>query len=293
MTNKSEAEVQKMKVNQLREALKEMGLSTVGLKIELQSRLLGAVERATVQSNTASIHAALMHATASGIPTQLNQQEIPEFKLVLVGDGGVGKSNFVGRFILGDFDRRYNPTTEAVVYSIVLYTNRGPIKINVWDTAGQEKGGVLRDKYYLQADGAIIMFDLTSRVSHRHVPQWHSDLTRLCENIPIIIVGNKVDLKERKVTAKQITFHRKKNLQYYDMSAKMNYNLEKPFLYLIRKLSGDHTLCFVEAPAVAPTEFLFDEKIKKQVEAALSAAAAIPLMDYYSDNDYSDNDDDL
>jgi GTP-binding nuclear protein Ran len=287
MTDKSD--VQKMKVAQLKEALKEIGLSTVGLKIELQSRLLGSLERTKVQNNASSTQATLMHAT--GIPTQVNEQEIPEFKLVLVGDGGVGKSNFASRFIWGDFDKTYNPTTEAVIHSIVLYTNRGPIRINVWDTAGQEKGGVLRDKYYLQADCAIIMFDVTSRVSHRHVPQWHSDLTRLCENIPIVIVGNKVDIKERKVTAKQITFDRKKNLQYYDMSAKLNYNLEKPFLYLIRKLSGDHELCFVEAPAVAPTEFLFDEKIKQQVEATL-AAAAVPLMEYYSDNDDNDNDND-
>ena len=220
MTGKSE--VQKMKVNQLRDALKEMGLSTVGLKIELQSRLMGALERATVPNNTSSTHA-LMHATATGIPTQLNKQKIPELKLVLVGDGGVGKSEFISRFIWGDFDKTYNPTTEAVIHSIVVYTNRGPIRINVWKTTGQEKGGVLQDKH--QADCAIIMFDVTSRVSHRHVPQWHIDLTLLCKNIPIVIVGNKVDLKERKVAAKQITVHRKKNLQYYDMSAKLNYNV--------------------------------------------------------------------
>ena len=59
---------------------------------------------------------------------------------------------------------------------------------------------------------------------------------RVCENIPIVLVGNKVDVKERKVKAKQITFHRKKNLQYYDISAKSNYNFEKPFLWLARKL---------------------------------------------------------
>jgi hypothetical protein len=56
------------------------------------------------------------------------------------------------------------------------------------------------------------------------------DLVRVCENIPIVLCGNKVDVKERKVKAKTITFHRKKNLQYYDISAKSNYNFEKPFL---------------------------------------------------------------
>jgi GTP-binding nuclear protein Ran len=68
------------------------------------------------------------------------------------------------------------------------------------------------------------------------------DLVRVCENIPIVLCGNKVDVKERKVKAKTITFHRKKNLQYYDISAKSNYNFEKPFLWLARKLGGNPAL---------------------------------------------------
>lgn len=68
------------------------------------------------------------------------------------------------------------------------------------------------------------------------------DLVRVCENIPIVLCGNKVDVKERKVKAKTITFHRKKNLQYYDISAKSNYNFEKPFLWLARKLVGNPAL---------------------------------------------------
>ena len=63
-------------------------------------------------------------------------------------------------------------------------------------------------------------------------------LFRVCENIPIVLCGNKVDVKNRQVKAKQVTFHRKKNLQYYEISAKSNYNFEKPFLYLARKLAG-------------------------------------------------------
>ena len=110
------------------------------------------------------------------------------------------------------------------------------------------------------------MFDVTSRLTYKNVPTWHRDLCRLvhqynlvnmlcidyvrallnihlfdcrvCENIPIVLCGNKVDVKNRQVKAKQVTFHRKKNLQYYEISAKSNYNFEKPFLYLARKLAG-------------------------------------------------------
>jgi len=86
-------------------------------------------------------------------------------------------------------------------------------RFNVWDTAGQEKFGGLRDGYYIQGQCAIMMFDVTSRVTYKNIPNWHRDLVRVCENIPIVLVGNKVDIKDRKVKAKSIVFHRKKNLQ--------------------------------------------------------------------------------
>ena len=57
------------------------------------------------------------------------------------------------------------------------------------------------------------MFDVTARITYKNVPNWHRDLVRVCENIPIVLCGNKVDIKDRKVKAKSIVFHRKKNLQ--------------------------------------------------------------------------------
>ena len=118
----------------------------------------------------------------------------------------------------------------------VFHTNTGPIKFNVWDTAGQEKFGGLRDGYYIQAQCAIIMFDVTSRVTYKNVPNWHRDLVRMRENIPVVLCGNKVDIKDRKFKANSTVFHQKKNLQYYDISAKSNYNFEKPFLWFARKV---------------------------------------------------------
>mmetsp|Transcript_27074 Transcript_27074/g.4996 ORF Transcript_27074/g.4996 Transcript_27074/m.4996 type:complete len:91 (+) Transcript_27074:258-530(+) len=89
------------------------------------------------------------------------------------------------------------------------------------------------------------MFDVTSRITYKNVPRWHRDLTRVCDQIPIVLVGNKVDVPDRKVKAKQITFHRRHNIQYFDVSAKSNYQFEKPFLWLARRLSGDPNLTFI------------------------------------------------
>ncbi|CAF0704864.1 unnamed protein product [Brachionus calyciflorus] len=203
--------------------------------------------------------------------------ETVAFKLVLVGDGGVGKTTFVKRHLTGEFEKKYVATLGVEVHPLAFTTNRGPITFNVWDTAGQEKFGGLRDGYYIQGQCAIIMFDVTSRITYKNVPTWHKDLVRVCENIPIVLCGNKVDIKDRKVKAKAITFHRKKNLQYYDISAKSNYNFEKPFLWLARKLAGDANLEFVAMPALDPPEVQMDPELVKKYEQEIEAAKNAPL----------------
>jgi GTP-binding nuclear protein Ran len=123
------------------------------------------------------------------------------------------------------------------------------------------------------------MFDVTTRATYKSVPQWHRDLVRVCENIPIVLLGNKVDVKDRKVKAKMIDFHRKKNLAYFDISAKSNYNFEKPFLWLARKLSGHAELFFTEQPALPPpdpTALMSAEQIAAQ-EAELRDAQNMPV----------------
>lgn len=83
----------------------------------------------------------------------------------------------------------------------------------------------------------MLTWDTSKGLLHALFCMWQM-VCRVCENIPIVLCGNKVDVKNRQVKPKQVTFHRKKNLQYHEISAKSNYNYEKPFLYLARKLVG-------------------------------------------------------
>lgn len=189
------------------------------------------------------------------------------FKLVLVGDGGTGKTTFIERHLLGDFRKKYVATLGVEVHPLEFDTNYGKVRFDVWDTAGQEKFGGLRDGYYVYADCAIIMFDVTSRRTYDDVLNWHKDLIRACENIPIVLVGNKVDVKDRRVKAKQITFHRKAKLQYYDLSVKSNFNIEKPFLWLARQLLGKPDLNFIETPAIEPPEVHLDAATIQQYDS--------------------------
>lgn len=208
-----------------------------------------------------------------------DQAPVATFKMVLVGDGGTGKTTFVKRHLTGEFEKKYIATLGVEVHPLKFYTNFGNILFNVWDTAGQEKFGGLRDGYYIQGQCAIIMFDVTSRITYKNVPNWHRDLVRVCENIPMVLCGNKVDVKERKVKAKAIVFHRKKNLQYYDISAKSNYNFEKPFIWLARKLCGESELEFVEMPALQPPEVVLDANLQAQFEKDLEDAQKCELPD--------------
>lgn len=197
-----------------------------------------------------------------------------EFKVLLVGDGGTGKTTLVRRHQGGEFERKYLPTVGVNVESIHWHTTNGEVIFNMWDTAGQEKFGWLREGYYIGGEAAIIMFDVTDRLTYRNVPNWHRDVNRVCPDIPVVLCGNKVDVTERQVPPKQITYHRRKSLAYYEISVKSNYNYEKPFIYLLRKLSNDDKLALVSQPALLPAETSVNLDVQAQNEAIIEAENA-------------------
>ena len=123
------------------------------------------------------------------------------------------------------------------------------------------------------------MFDVCSRITYKNVPKWYKDITRVCDNIPNVLVGNKVDVKDRKVKARQILFPRKHGIQYYDVSAKSNYQFEKPFVWLLKKMLQDPNLQLVEAPVLAPKEFEIDPSQIQEMQKDLNDAENAPIED--------------
>lgn len=117
------------------------------------------------------------------------------FKLVLAGDDGTGKTAFMNVTWL------VNLTLGVEVHPLVSHTNRGPITFNAWDTARQKFCG-RRDSYYIQAQCAVIVLDVTSRVTYETSPTWHRDLVWVCENMPSVLCGHKVSIKGRNVKTK-------------------------------------------------------------------------------------------
>eukprot|EP00042_Codosiga_hollandica_P035456 m.263182 g.263182 ORF g.263182 m.263182 type:complete len:215 (-) comp54634_c0_seq8:127-771(-) len=200
------------------------------------------------------------------------------YKLILVGEAGIGKSTFVQRHLTGVFEREHRVAPGFTIYPLVFHTNMGVIHFEAWDSAGQEKFGALQDGFFQGSQCAILMFDVTNRASYKSVPIWYNTIRELCGEIPIVLCGNKVDERDRRVKPKSITFHRKRNLQYYDISAKTNYNYEKPFLWLARRLLGTPQLALIVLPVLRPPELPLDQTRVAQAEEEfrLSNEAVLP-----------------
>ncbi len=184
-----------------------------------------------------------------------------EYKVILLGLGGVGKSSLIKRLVTGEFTEKRQLTTADEFYTLIFQSNQGPIKFNVCDTNGQEKPNEAGPMAYFGAQGGILVFDLGWPTSFNDIPSWRTNLSRFGGDIPVVIVGNKSDDPERRVRERKIVDYcnpknrNKPRTQYFEISVKTESNLKKPFLYLARTLSGNNELEFVEEPTagiVAP-----------------------------------------
>ena len=156
------------------------------------------------------------------------------YKIAIIGDGGVGKSSLLSRILENTFSPRYAATLGADVHTLVLHTNYGDIIFDCWDTAGQEKFAGLGEGYWVNSEGAIAMFDVSSRKSHNNLQEFVNKYKTVAINTPIVICGNKIELnREVQPSAK-----------YVDISVKNNYNCITPFVELAIKLTGHLDLKF-------------------------------------------------
>jgi GTP-binding nuclear protein Ran len=226
-----------------------------------------AAEDLAAQLNSTTIHEVAPRGEGFVSLSLPIGETIPNYKVCLLGDGAVGKTAFVNKLSSGKFDKNYTATIGVAITPLIFETNRGPMKITVWDTAGQEKLSGLRDGYYIQSQAFIIMFEVTSRETYKNVPNWFRDARRQHDYEPIVLVGNKCDmpLASHAVKAKMVTFHRRKSIQFYFTSAKSNYNVEKPFLHLLRTLTKDPTLEFINKAKSAPADPPKEEQPKNEL----------------------------
>ena len=114
------------------------------------------------------------------------------FKILLIGPTNVGKTTFLHRHLTGEFRTEHKPTLGVEIHSLKYNTNYGNICLNIWDCAGDPKFTGLKNNYYLEANGAIIMTDLTGENIINQLEPWLNDIKNM--KIPIVVCGNKCDL---------------------------------------------------------------------------------------------------
>ncbi|XP_061205318.1 rho-related GTP-binding protein RhoD [Neopsephotus bourkii] len=118
-----------------------------------------------------------------------------EVKVVVVGDGGCGKTSLLVAFARGDFPKVYVPTVFEK-YTASLQVAGKPVKIHLWDTAGQEDYDRLRPLSYSDANVVLICFDVTDPSSYNNVlTKWYPEVNHFCKGIPVLLVGCKTDLR--------------------------------------------------------------------------------------------------
>ena len=165
------------------------------------------------------------------------------YKCIVVGDGGVGKTALAVRLCKGFFIEDYKMTIDVDFYVKTIEIDDLNIKLQIWDTGGQERFNSIRSIYYRGARGAAIVFDLSNQESFEHIPRWIEEIKReTVGDIPILLIGNKSDLiNSREVTSGDIyNITRQFKLLYMQTSAKTGAKVSKCFdvlTHLIMDLS--------------------------------------------------------
>lgn len=198
-------------------------------------------------------------------------------KICLIGDGGVGKTTYINRILDGKFEKNYEATVGAMNHYLEFAVGKNEvIKFSVWDTAGQEKKAVLKDMYYIGANGAIFFFDVTSRITCQNLARWVKDFQAVVGNdVPIVVCANKIDINSRQKVSKKLVMDvlKGKNYEYFEISAKSTYNFSLPFLHLARVLTGNPNLIFVHNPSITPANIEYDIYDGDNSEAYMRRAA--------------------
>ena len=159
-------------------------------------------------------------------------QTIYQLRIILIGDSNVGKTSLVNRFMGYDFESNYKCTISAdfKIKSISISSEIGA-ELTVWDTCGQERFRSMTRQYFKDAQGIVLVYDVGDLESFNNLSVWLKEIKNNSNKDPeIVLVGNKIDLEDRKVTKeKGMRFAEKNNLMYVESSSKEGINVDSPF----------------------------------------------------------------
>ena len=156
-------------------------------------------------------------------------------KLLLLGDSSVGKTSILLKYISNKFDDSSISTVGVDYMDKIIDYNKFKIKLQIWDTSGEEKFRTITKNFYRNADGLLVVFDLTKKESYDHIKSWLDEAKENNDKLKTILIGNKLDLKDERIVAIDVAkqFAEKNNLKYIETSAKDGTNINELFQAII------------------------------------------------------------
>ena len=160
-------------------------------------------------------------------------------KILIVGDSGVGKTNFILRFLNNEFNQNYMSTAGIDLKSGSIIIKNKKIRIQIWDTAGQEKYKAITKNLFLKVMGALIVYDITNENSFYNLQSWVSMVKEECgKHMQIVIVGNKSDLDSKRAISKEevLNYAKEQKVEYIETSSKTGENIIKAITLLSEQI---------------------------------------------------------
>ncbi|KAH7387432.1 hypothetical protein KP509_16G022800 [Ceratopteris richardii] len=161
------------------------------------------------------------------------------FKVVLIGDSGVGKSNLLSRFTRNEFSLESKSTIGVEFATRSINVDGKTIKAQIWDTAGQERYRAITSAYYRGAVGALLVYDITRHVTFENVERWLKELKDHTDaNIVVMLVGNKSDLRHLRAVSTEDSqnFAENEGLYFMETSALESTNVENAFKQVLTQI---------------------------------------------------------
>ena len=158
---------------------------------------------------------------------------IPTKKLIIIGDGSVGKTAMLLNFVDDIKAGLTNSTIGVDFKSKIIEVNNQKIKLQIWDTAGQERFRNIAISYYRRSDGIALVYDVSSQLSFDHIPKWMDSIAKNVTNtIPTILIGNKIDLDNKISLEQGQNMASEYNVPFFQTSAKTGEGINEAFTKL-------------------------------------------------------------
>ncbi|KAM3132255.1 Rab GTPase ypt31 [Paramecium bursaria] len=189
------------------------------------------------------------------------------FKIVLIGDSGVGKTNILYRFTRNEFNMESKTTIGVEFASKSLVIEEKRVKAQIWDTAGQERYRAITSAYYRGAVGALVIYDITKQNSFDSAEKWLKELKDNAEQqMVIMLVGNKLDMKHLRQVSAEVgaAFAQKNGLAFIETSAMDGSNVHQAFEQILQEIYRLSRGTYVQRPVKTKINEAVSVEEKKQ-----------------------------